>query len=38
MLARISRKLKNTDFRNKLLHANSQKEIYQIISEEDAKY
>ncbi len=38
MLARISRMLKNTDFRNKLLHANSQKEIYQIISEEDAKY
>lgn len=38
MLARISRMLKNTDFRNKLLHANSQTEIYQIISEEDAKY
>lgn len=38
MLARISRMLKNTDFRKKLLYANSQKEIYQIISEEDAKY
>ncbi len=38
MLARISRLLKNTDFRNKLLHANSQSEIYQIISQEDAKY
>jgi PTS system nitrogen regulatory IIA component len=38
MLARISRMLKNTDFRNKLLHANSQAEIYQIISEEDGKY
>ncbi len=38
MLARISRMLKNNDFRNKLLKANSQHEIYQIISEEDAKY
>jgi len=38
MLARISRMLKNNDFRNKLLHASSQHEIYRIISEEDAKY
>lgn len=38
MLARISRMLKNVDFRRKLLEANSQHEIYQIISEEDAKY
>jgi PTS system nitrogen regulatory IIA component len=38
MLARISRMLKNTDFRHKLLNANTQKEIYQIISQEDAKY
>ncbi len=38
MLARISRMLKNTEFREKLLKANSQQEIYQIISEEDAKY
>ena len=38
MLARISRMLRNTDFRNKLLDANSQQEIYRIISEEDAKY
>ena len=38
MLARISRMLKNTDFRNKLLNANTQHEIYQIISQEDAKY
>ena len=38
MLARISRMLKNTEFRKKLLNANSQQEIYQIISEEDAKY
>jgi PTS system nitrogen regulatory IIA component len=38
MLARISRMLKNVDFRKKLLAANSQHEIYQIISEEDAKY
>jgi PTS system nitrogen regulatory IIA component len=38
MLARISRMLKNLDFRKRLLGANSQHEIYQIISEEDAKY
>lgn len=38
MLARISRMLKNTDFRNRLLRANSRQEIYQIISQEDAKY
>ena len=38
MLARISRMLKNTEFRNKLLNANSQHEIYQIISQEDLKY
>ncbi len=38
MLARISRMLKNTDFRQRLLNANSRQEIYQIISEEDAKY
>lgn len=38
MLARISRMLKNVEFRNKLLEANSQHEIYQIISEEDAKH
>lgn len=38
MLARISRMLKNADFRKKLLEANSQHEIYQIISAEDEKY
>lgn len=38
MLARISRMLKSTDFRNKLLQAASQQEIYHIISQEDAKY
>jgi len=38
MLARISRMLKNVEFRKKLLEANSQLEIYQIISEEDGKY
>ena len=38
MLARISRMLKNGDFRKKLLNATSQHEIYQIISDEDAKY
>ena len=38
LLARISRMLKNADFRKKLLETNSQQEIYQIISEEDAKY
>src|SRR5512136_701489 len=38
MLARISRMLKNLDFRKRLLGANSQHEIYQIISEEDAKF
>ncbi|PID58021.1 PTS fructose transporter subunit IIA [candidate division KSB3 bacterium] len=38
MLARISRMLKNSSFQEKLLQANSQQEIYQIISEEDAKY
>jgi PTS system nitrogen regulatory IIA component len=38
MLARISRMLKNLDFRERLLKANSQHEIYQIISEEDEKY
>jgi PTS system nitrogen regulatory IIA component len=38
MLARISRMLKNLEFRKRLLGANSQHEIYQIISEEDAKY
>lgn len=38
MLARISRMLKNVEFRQKLLEAKSQQEIYQIIAEEDAKY
>ncbi|MCP4397355.1 MAG: PTS sugar transporter subunit IIA [bacterium] len=38
MLARISRMLKNSDFQKKLLQANSQQEIYQVISDEDAKY
>jgi PTS system nitrogen regulatory IIA component len=38
VLARISRMLKNVNFREKLLEANSQHEIYQIISEEDGKY
>lgn len=38
MLARISRMLKNVEFRNRLLDANSQHDMYQIISEEDAKY
>ncbi len=38
MLARISRMLKNVNFRKKLLEADSQHEMYQIISEEDGKY
>jgi nitrogen PTS system EIIA component len=38
VLARISRMLKNTDFRSKLMNANSQHDMYQIISEEDMKY
>jgi PTS system nitrogen regulatory IIA component len=38
MLARISRMLKNVEFREKLLQAESQQEIYQIIAAEDAKY
>lgn len=38
MLARISRMLKNVEFRQQLLKANSQHEIYQIIADEDAKY
>jgi PTS system nitrogen regulatory IIA component len=38
MLARISRMLKNVEFRQQLLEANSQHEIYQIIADEDAKY
>ena len=38
MLARISRMLKNLEFRKRLLGANSQHEIYQIIFAEDAKY
>jgi nitrogen PTS system EIIA component len=38
ILARISRMLKNSEFRKKLLGATSQQAIYQIISEEDAKY
>ena len=38
MLARISRMLKNSSFRTKLMNATSQKEIYQIIAEEDVKY
>ncbi len=38
MLARISRMLKNVEFRQKLLEANSQQDIYRIIAAEDAKY
>ena len=38
MLVRISRMLKNSSFRTKLMNATSQKEIYQIIAEEDVKY
>ncbi|MBD3308518.1 PTS sugar transporter subunit IIA [candidate division KSB3 bacterium] len=38
MLARISRMLKNPEFRQKLLEAHSQHDIYQIIAAEDAKY
>lgn len=38
LLARISRLFKEKDFRSKLLKAQSQDEIYDIISEEDAKY
>ncbi len=38
MLARISRMLRNVDFHRKLLEADSQQEIYQIIAAEDAKY
>lgn len=38
MLARISRMLKNVEFRKKLLQAMSPHDIYQIIAEEDAKH
>ena len=38
MLARISRMLKNVDFRQKLLEAGSQQDIYQIIAAEDGQY
>lgn len=38
MLARISRMLKNVEFREKLLEADSQHAIYEIIAAEDAKY
>ncbi|NOY54047.1 MAG: PTS sugar transporter subunit IIA [Deltaproteobacteria bacterium] len=37
-LARISRVLKNREFRDRLLEAGSAKELYQLICEEDEKY
>lgn len=37
-LARISRLLKDPNFRKRLMEAESQKELFQIISEEDAQY
>ena len=38
MLARMCRMLGYSDFRKKLLESNSSHELYQVISEEDAKY
>ena len=37
-LARLSRLLKDTQFRNKLMEVNSNEEIYRIIVEEDERY
>ena len=37
-LARISRLLKDPSFRKRLMEAESQEELFQIISEEDAQY
>ncbi len=37
-LARISRLLKDTHFRKRLMEAECKEEIFQIISEEDAQY
>jgi len=37
-LAKITRILKNEDFKNKLLSAKSEGEIYKLVSEEDEKY
>lgn len=36
-LARLSRILKNSRFRERLLHAPDEKEMYRVIAEEDAK-
>ncbi len=37
-LAKITRILKNNDFRNKLMSAETSEEIYRLIAEEDEKY
>lgn len=37
-LARISRLLKDPNFRKRLMDADNREELYQIISEEDAQY
>lgn len=37
-LARLSRLLKDTPFRNRLMEVNSKEEIYRIIVEEDERY
>jgi PTS system nitrogen regulatory IIA component len=38
MLARISRMLKDTGFRSRLMKAGSREEILSLIEEEDAKH
>ena len=38
MLSRISRMMNNDEFREKLIKASSEKEIYQIFKEEEEKY
>ena len=37
-LARISRLLKDTTFRNRLMKGQTQQEIFEIIAEEDQKF
>jgi PTS system nitrogen regulatory IIA component len=38
LLARIANLLKDTSFKKRLMEARSQRELYEIISEEDQKY
>jgi len=38
LLGRIVTLLKDSSFRKRLMEAHSQKELYQVISEEDEKY